>query len=139
MLKAVIDCNVWVSALLTAGTARKLIGRLKAGGFQLIYSEQIFDELLEVTARPKFAQKLITEDKTELTDLIRQRGIVVELESPIPAVSRDPKDDMYLSCALVADCDFLVSGDQDLLVLGTHGRTSIVSPAQFLAIIEARP
>jgi putative PIN family toxin of toxin-antitoxin system len=136
VLKVVIDTNVWVSALLTSGTARKLINCLKINSFQLVYSAQIFDELLEVTARPKLVQKLIVEDKTELTDLIMKYGVLIKLERPIPAISRDPKDDMYLSCALVADCDFIVTGDNDLLCLKTHSRAKIVSPAEFLGILE---
>jgi uncharacterized protein len=138
VLKAVIDTNVWVSALFTSGTARKLVNRLKINSFQLIYSTQILDELLEVTARPKLAHKLIKEDKTELTDLIRQHGVSVELERPISAISRDPRDDMYLACALVADCDFIVTGDNDLLCLKTHGRAKIISPAEFVGILEQR-
>ncbi len=137
MLKAVIDANVWVSALLTPGTARKLIDRLKTARFQLVYSDQIFEELLEVTARKKLAPKLSREDNTDLIELIQQRGVLVDLKYPLPAISRDPKDDMYLSCALLSNSDFLVTGDQDLLLLKTHGQTKIVNPAEFLAALES--
>jgi putative PIN family toxin of toxin-antitoxin system len=133
----VIDVNVWISALLTPGTARKLINHLKAARFELAYSNQIFDELLEVASRRRLAQKLSTEDKLDLTDLIKQRGVLVELEQPLPPISRDPKDDIYLSCALVSDSDFLVTGDKDLLVIETYGRAKIISPAEFLVTLES--
>jgi predicted nucleic acid-binding protein len=53
----------------------------------------------------------------------------------IPPVSRDPKLDMFLTCAAVSDSDYLVSGDSDLLDLQTHGRTKMVRSAEFLAVL----
>ncbi len=139
MLKVVIDTNVWTSALLTQGTARKLVNSLKSTRFQLVYSNQILAELLEVTSRPKFAQKISSTDKTDLTDLIQQRGILIELAQSLPAISRDPKDDVYLACAAAANCNYIVTGDNDLLCLKTHGETKIVLPAEFLRILEEQP
>jgi len=49
-------------------------------------------------------------------------------------VCRDPKDDMFLECADLAKADFLISGDKDLLVLGSYKRTRIVSPAEYVRL-----
>ncbi|HEX4004902.1 MAG TPA: putative toxin-antitoxin system toxin component, PIN family [Acidobacteriaceae bacterium] len=45
---------------------------------------------------------------------------------------RDPADDKFLECAERADADLLVTGDRDLLTLRTHGRTRIVTAADYL-------
>ena len=49
------------------------------------------------------------------------------------ARSRDPKDDIFLACALSARARFIVSSDQDLLKLGKPFGIEIVQPAQFIA------
>jgi hypothetical protein len=59
------------------------------------------------------------------------------LTDVVPAVSRDPHDDVYLTCARAGDADVLITGDQDLLVLQVHGRTRILTPAQFLGLLES--
>ncbi|WP_345125583.1 putative toxin-antitoxin system toxin component, PIN family [Hymenobacter antarcticus] len=51
---------------------------------------------------------------------------------PVTSVAewcRDPKDNFLLSLALDSQADYLVSGDEDLLVPGSVGSTSIVTLA----------
>jgi predicted nucleic acid-binding protein len=47
---------------------------------------------------------------------------------------RDPHDDMFLECAEIAAADFLVTSDNDLLVLGAYKKTRIVDPATYLLV-----
>lgn len=57
--------------------------------------------------------------------------------TPAPRICRDESDDYLLSLASAADADTLVTRDEDLLALKTHGRTEIVYPARFLQILAA--
>jgi predicted nucleic acid-binding protein len=50
----------------------------------------------------------------------------------------DPDDDKLLETALLGRADCLVTGDQDLLVLGTYQGIPILSPAAFLFALERR-
>ena len=50
---------------------------------------------------------------------------------------RDPKDDKFLATCLAAGADYLVSEDDDLLVLGEHAGTRILDAKAFLAILES--
>jgi uncharacterized protein len=50
------------------------------------------------------------------------------------AACRDPKDDKYLELARAAGAAFIVSGDDDLLVLHPWRGVSILSPAAYLAL-----
>ena len=52
----------------------------------------------------------------------------VEASASFP---RDPKDAKFLACALAADADFLVTGDQDFTEARLIGRTEIVSVTHF--------
>lgn len=51
-------------------------------------------------------------------------------------VSRDPNDDTFLATAKAAGADYLVTEDQDLLVLGRHEDVRIVTAATFLRALE---
>ncbi len=47
-------------------------------------------------------------------------------------VCRDPKDNMFLECATLARANVLVTGDNDLLSLGSYLQTSILTPPEYL-------
>ena len=53
-------------------------------------------------------------------------------------VSRDVDDDAVLACALAARADLIVSGDDDLLVLGSFKNIPIVSVAWAVRQFTAR-
>lgn len=135
MLKVVVDTNVWVSAVLGTGVPKKLKDRMAKQDFQPICSTQLVDELIDVLARPKFSGKVTDIDAAELVRLLRKVALFVEPE-PICEASRDPKDDVFLACAVTGGADYLVTGDDDLLALVEIGATKIVTPRQFLQVLE---
>jgi uncharacterized protein len=137
VLKAVIDANVWIHALLDGSNSLAIIDKLEHEQFQLVFADQLIEELMNVLSRPKFT-RIRPERSEQLFALIHEKAVFVELEH-ISQISRDPKDDVYLACAALAGCDFLVTGDKDLLVLSQHGYTRIVTPAEFLAVLQAVP
>lgn len=136
LVKAVVDTNIWISALLNpAGAPRQIAERFEAEQFAIICSIELIAELANVMCRPKFASKINSDQAKRFIALLQRKTVLVQLQD-VPSVSRDPKDDVFLACAAVSDSDYLVSGDLDLLDLQTHGRTHIVCPAEFLEILE---
>jgi predicted nucleic acid-binding protein len=63
-------------------------------------------------------------------------GELVTAETHGTATSRDPKDNKFLALAVSGQADYLITGDEDLLVLKSIGAIPIVSPAEFLAKIN---
>jgi predicted nucleic acid-binding protein len=53
---------------------------------------------------------------------------------PMP-VCRDPDDDKILALARAAQADVIISGDKDLLTLGSFQAIRILTPADALAAI----
>ena len=137
MLKVVIDANVWISSLWGDGKPRRIRERFERDEFQLVFAQELLDECQEVLARPKFAQRIDANQAALVLELIRCRATFVQLPPAIPSISQDPDDDKYLVCAELGSCDFLVSGDPDLLDVGTYRNTKIVTPADFLTVLEA--
>ena len=56
----------------------------------------------------------------------------------VEAVSRDPKDDIFLACAKVSNAQYLVSEDKDLLVLNPYEGIQIINALEFLQILNAQ-
>jgi len=72
-------------------------------------------------------------------DLLRAR---TELVTPRPLetpVCCDPGDDRVLGTALAGECQCLITGDADLLVLERHGGVDILRPASFWSYEVSQP
>lgn len=80
MLKAIVDVNVWVSALLNPGNARKIQAPFEHGQFQLVICPQVVSEYGEVLARPKFAMRIQPEQRNRLIALIRKEAVSAVVE-----------------------------------------------------------
>jgi len=57
---------------------------------------------------------------------------VIDIAEQITGICRDPDDDKFISCAVSASAEFIVSGDRDLLDLGLYESIRIISPSDFL-------
>lgn len=136
-MRAVIDTNVLLSGLIWRGTPHLLLERIRAGALSLVSSPALLAELAGIVIRPKFRTTLVRSD-TDPERMLAELRFLAEIVEPPPLpapVSRDPDDDAVLALAVAAQPDLIVSGDADLLVLGTHAGIPIVTPAEALARI----
>ncbi len=136
MIRAVLDTNVILSALLFGGRLKKLHRAWRAGRFRLVISRETTDELLRVMAYPKF--RLTHAEITFLFDTeLLPFADVIELTASKSKQrwSRDPGDDKFIHCAKAGKCTRLITGDDDLLSLKRVGKVVILSPAEFLGVL----
>jgi putative PIN family toxin of toxin-antitoxin system len=131
MIRVTLNTSVFVSALNFGGLPNEILNHCQAEVFTLCLSQSIIDELYRVL-RDGFEWS--EEDLTEALDPILSLAEMVEPTRTISA-SRDPKDDHVLACAVTAKADFLVSGDNDLLTLGTFEGIRILNSRQFLELL----
>lgn len=137
-MRAVIDTNILVRALIKpTGTVGPVLQRLRQGDYTLLYGMPLLEELVDVLNRPRLRDKYrLTEvDIRTVASLILLRGEEVKPIEPVTAC-RDPKDDKFLAVAVAGQADALVSGDEDLLVLHPFRGIPIVSPAEFLELLD---
>ncbi len=71
--------------------------------------------------------------------LLRRIVLIAESVEPLgePPACRDEDDRKFLHAALFADADYLVTFDEDLLAIGTVGRTPILRPAEAVERLRA--
>lgn len=140
MTRACLDANVLISHLLNP-TGHKPPNRIVNAGiareFDLVLFETTFDELVKsVGSKPYLAARIDPQDVGRLASALRLSATV--LPEPIeqsPRLTRDPNDDYLIANALIEELDYLVTGDQDLLVFRKFENVRIVSPAEFVDIL----
>jgi putative PIN family toxin of toxin-antitoxin system len=139
VLRAVLDANVYVSAAIRPeGPPGQLLEALVSqSAFELVMSPAIIDEVTETLKDPKVRRYIKAQiDAPTWFETIAVLADVVLGDRETSAVSRDPEDDKYLAAAVEGLATFVVTGDSDLLDLREHGGVRIVTPRQFLDILE---
>jgi len=140
-IRAVVDTNVLVSGLVAAGGAPgQILDAWIAGHFTLVTSPYLVEELLHTLSYPRIATRLRLEEEeleTILAALLSRAEIIPDRPHP-PNVTRDPKDDAVAACASAGSVDYLVSGDQDLLILHEYEGIPVVTPRQFVETLRTQ-
>ena len=137
MIRVVFDTVVFVRSLINPRSIAERLVFLHSHRYQLFLSKPVLLEILEVLRRPELTRKFHTlhgMDMRAILGILAQAQVVDIAE--IPPVSRDEKDDKFLATAAAADANFLVSDDQDLLVLGEYHGVRIVDTLRFLSLLE---
>lgn len=140
-MRAYLDANLYISYLLRMDSAAPPAAIVRAGlarQFAVVYSDPTVREVLEkATRKPYLADRISPKMIDTFLRRLGEHGEhLAEMRAPIPAVGRDRKDDYLVAHAGVAHVDYLVSRDKDLLILEQFGDVRIVSPAEFLFLLE---
>ena len=133
--RVVIDTNVLISAALLDDSvpARARNHAIRYG--QLIASEQTFAELTGRLLAPRFDRYV---PRATRETLLKRLLPIIEIVPVIQVVRacRDPRDDMFLEAAVNGRADAVVTGDKDLLALHPFAGIAIVTPSNYLAMVE---
>ena len=128
-MRAVCDTNVLIAAFLTEGICAKLLIRARRRDFGLILCNGILQEFKAVLKK-KFNSS--PHETTEALTLLSEAALEIQgITDSITPICRDSDDDLILACARQAEADYIVTGDEDLLVLKNYEGISIVNPREF--------
>lgn len=132
MIYAVIDTNVFVSALLSrhldSGTV-VVRNYVLEGLITPLYNKEIFQEYLNVLHRPRLGLPSVQVDA--ILDAVSERGIMLG-RTKTEEVFPDPKDIVFYEVALSREDAYLVTGNTK-----HFPKTPIVvTPTELLAIIQ---
>ena len=136
MLRAVLDANVYVSAIIQpAGPPGRLIERfLRDASFELVLTPAIVDEVLRALGYRK-VRKLLrgTDAQLWFEDIVVLADVVADRQ--LSGVCDDADDHKHLGAALEGRASHVVTGDRRFLGLGEHAGVEIVTPRAFLDLL----
>ena len=129
-MKLVLDTNIFISAFYWGGNPQKIIDKIIEGTDELYISDKILKEISAVMSRPKFKS---TQDIIErYIKTIEKIGKKVFISGEIKGICRDKEDDDKIECGITSGADFLITGDNDLLILGNYQNLKIISINDYL-------
>ncbi len=129
-MRVVIDTSVWVSGIFWTGLPHQLLLRWRDGEFEAVVSAALLDELgrvLHTLATRIHPPPGLADEWVDLVAL----GAEWVTPAETPDACRDPGDNAVLAAAVAGRVDCIISGDQDLLLLGKFQDIPIVTPRQF--------
>jgi putative PIN family toxin of toxin-antitoxin system len=130
-VRIVCDTNVLVAALVAEGLCRDIVKR-RLSAHDLFTSKGLLDELVK-TLRRKFQ---VEARDVPFLKAYRERAELVKPEKLKRPVCRDPDDDLVLATAVAAKAHCILTGDNDLLVLGRFESIAILSPRAFVDAMD---
>lgn len=130
-MRVVFDTNVLYSALAAKGFCEEVVDEA-AGACFLVWSEPLRQELEKVITRRHKSGPATQAALAAFTDLCE----FVEPARLPGRVCRDKDDDVVLTTAVAGKADAIVTGDDDLLTLEIYEGIRIVTPREFLDLLD---
>ena len=131
--RIVFDTNVLVSALMFPRSVPRQAFNLAYSTGKILASTATTLELEEVLSRKKFEKYFSMEERIQFVARFFADAEIIEIKEKITAC-RDRKDDKFLELAANGKADYIITGDQDLLVLHPFQNIVIISVSDYLKI-----
>ena len=132
-MRIVVDTNIIISGIFFGGKPRELLGKCFSGELQIVCTEEIFIEYIETIKR--LVRKSGRNFEKDIGPVLVENLEFVENVYD-ESYSRDPDDDKFVNCARSGNVMHIISGDKDLLILGTVNGIRILDVSSFLDSIE---
>ena len=129
--KVLLDTNIVISSILFGGKPRKIIKFIQEGKIISIISSVLLAELNDVLVK-KFK---FTPNKLALVDDLMKENFMLVRPSHTIDILSDKDDNRVLEAAIEGECDYIISGDRDLLQLAKFHKTKNVTADTFLSDI----
>ena len=127
-MKIVLDTNVLVSGIFWGGVPEKILELAINGEVEIYATEEILNEYFRIIEKiGKKDKDLCSQWKMLLIQIVK----IVQPTKKIK-ICRDPKDDMFLECAVSSKSKYIVSGDDDLLSLKEVNEIQIITAKKYL-------
>lgn len=142
MIRAVFDANVLASGFVGlsragSGAPSQLLRLWMLGRFTLVVSEPILTEVEKSAFESAYFQRALpVEARRRVFDTLRRNAVITGLSIVVRGVAPDPDDDHVLAAALSSQAKYLVTGDQALRSIGSYNDLVLVTPREFLELIE---
>ena len=126
-MRVVLDTNVLVAAFATRGLCAEVL-EVCLTNHTIVLSEHILSEVAEkLTGKLQLPHDI----SKEIIYYLREQADIVHPEKIRESVCRDSDDIQIVGTALGGKVKFLITGDEDLLILKQYKSIEIVTPREF--------
>ncbi|MGI0482874.1 putative toxin-antitoxin system toxin component, PIN family [Geminocystis sp. CENA526] len=122
--------NILISRLILPNSIPAQAVRLALEIGILLISDPTLQELLTVIERKKFDKYVSLGERKEFIRKLQIIARKIEITEHFN-ICRDPKDDKFLELAINRKAQFIITGDEDLLVLNIFRGIEIITPRDF--------
>jgi putative PIN family toxin of toxin-antitoxin system len=133
-MRVVLDTNVIVAAFATRGLIAEIF-EVCLTGHSIIISEHILSEIQKTLIGKIHLPKSIVQN---ITDYLKNIAELCEPEQIDKSVCRDKNDNKIIGAAVSGNVDFIITGDNDLLVLKKYRGIAIITPREFWTFLKQR-
>jgi uncharacterized protein len=130
----IVDTNIWISFLI-GKNLKGLQEYIDSQTIIIITCNEQIQELTEVFKKPKIKKYFSPEQIDEFFELLDESSVNIILKTKTE-LCRDLKDNYLLSLAIDSNADFLITGDNDLLILTSVENTKIIKFIDFEKIFK---
>jgi putative PIN family toxin of toxin-antitoxin system len=137
--RVVLDANIYVSALISEKVnPARIIRAWKGEAIEIAISEPILDEILRVTNYERIQRKYakVRENRPNFVELLSEHCVWLEPAKGLDVVKADESDNRYIECAVASGAQYIVTGDDHLLVLKNYFGIEIITPAAFIILLQ---
>ena len=131
--KIVLDTNILISALGWEGSSRIILSKVIDKEFELVISFKQLSELLRVMSYPKF--KFTDGQKDGFLLILLKIATLTQTKTKVDVIKEDPDDNIILEPADEMKIDFIISGDEHLLMLKEFKKARIITAKEFLDLV----
>jgi len=132
--KVIVDTNIWISFLI-GKNLKGLQEYIDSQTIIIVTCNEQIQELTEVFKKPKIKKYFTPEQIGEFFELLGESSVNVIIKTKTK-LCRDLKDNYLLSLAIDSNADFLITGDNDLLILTSVENTEIIKFIDFEKIFK---
>lgn len=127
-VRAVLDTNVLISGVVFGGKPREILEMVRNKELLGITSPILLAELGDVLS------KKIVYPKSKVLQVEKKMRKTFRVVHPIKSISAvaDDDDNRVLEAAIEGKCEYIVTGDKDLLDLESYKGIRILTPTGFL-------
>lgn len=132
--RVILDTNLWISFLISE-KLNQIDNLILEKKITLIFSEELIQEFISVARRPKFKNYISENQIINLLEIINDFSEIIRVSADL-RLCRDLKDNFILNLAVDGKANYLITGDEDLLILKKVNTTRIVTWNEFLKSIK---
>jgi putative PIN family toxin of toxin-antitoxin system len=135
-MKAVLDTNVLISAVISTGTSHEVLVEGFEGSYTIVVSPETIQEFEDTLLKYPDKFGMSQEEVEKERDTVEYFAEFVTPETEIDVVEEDKSDNMFLEAAVSADAEYVVSGDTHLLEIDDYRGIEILPPDEFLERLD---